>query len=375
MNRYAKCVCAVCALLVICASASASVTITLQDGTQPAPGWPVWYGTTDAWLDKSDSDENNGGLASFEIRYDNGVSDTTVMKFDLSGQIPQHQRILSATLNVWYTTAGSMYNNNAMQITPYRINPGKSWYENTGIGLDDEGVNWDYRDQNQTLPWSGPVGGAYNDQTNDGNSSNKIKKTGGDPLDAIEPQNWVPFTVTNSVGYWYGEPGNNNGFVLVATGFQGTGSMIYGVFGARDDTASAYRPKLTITYEGALLPIADADGPYNCPFEGSIELDGSGSEDPDGGDIVSWLWDLDNDGDYDDASGELTNVGYDYLVNTLGLTPGEDNLIGLKVIDDENEAGYNGSTIYIVPEPATLSLLVIGGAGVMLVARRRRAYS
>ena len=52
--------------------------------------------------------------------------------------------------------------------------------------------------------------------------------------------------------------------------------------------------------------------------------------------------------------------------------PGVNNRIGLKVIDDENESGYIGSTIDIVPEPATLGLLVVGGAGVLLVSRRRR---
>ncbi len=62
MKKRVKYICAVCVLLAICASASASVTITLQDGTQPAPGRPVWYGTTDAWLDQSGS-----GLTIFVV--------------------------------------------------------------------------------------------------------------------------------------------------------------------------------------------------------------------------------------------------------------------------------------------------------------------
>ena len=62
-----KRICAVCALLAVCSSATASVTITLQDGTQPAPGQPAWYGTTDAWLDQSSHNENEIGYSDSTI--------------------------------------------------------------------------------------------------------------------------------------------------------------------------------------------------------------------------------------------------------------------------------------------------------------------
>jgi hypothetical protein len=62
-------------------------------------------------------------------------------------------------------------------------------------------------------------------------------------------------------------------------------------------------------------PVADADGPYTSYPCWTVRLDGSGSYDPNGalypdpshpwhGELVSWEWDLDNDGEYDDASGE-----------------------------------------------------------------------
>jgi hypothetical protein len=50
-------------------------------------------------------------------------------------------------------------------------------------------------------------------------------------------------------------------------------------------------------------PVADANGPYEDYVGVSITLDASGSYDPDGT-IVSYDWDLDNDGEFDDASGE-----------------------------------------------------------------------
>jgi hypothetical protein len=49
-----------------------------------------------------------------------------------------------------------------------------------------------------------------------------------------------------------------------------------------------------------------------------------------------YLWDLDNDGQYDDGSGSILNKSYDYLVNTLHLGFG-DHTVGIKVLDDEDE--------------------------------------
>lgn len=61
-------------------------------------------------------------------------------------------------------------------------------------------------------------------------------------------------------------------------------------------------------------PIADPDGPYNPRENQEVCLDGSGSfhpaaamygpEHPWYDEIVLWEWDLDNDGEFDDASGE-----------------------------------------------------------------------
>lgn len=53
-------------------------------------------------------------------------------------------------------------------------------------------------------------------------------------------------------------------------------------------------------------PAADAGGPYNVAEGTAIQLDATGSSDPDGS-IASYAWDFDGDGLYDDATGATPN--------------------------------------------------------------------
>jgi len=84
-------------------------------------------------------------------------------------------------------------------------------------------------------------------------------------------------------------------------------------------------------------PIADANGPYVADEGDTVTLDASGSYDPDDGDeIVSYEWDLDNDGEYDDATGITFSKLYeDDGVYTVGLrvtdTNGESSTATAKV--------------------------------------------
>lgn len=71
-------------------------------------------------------------------------------------------------------------------------------------------------------------------------------------------------------------------------------------------------------------PAAHAGGPYSGDEGASITLDGSRSTAA-GREIVSHEWDLDRDGEFDDASGEAPRVE---------LGPSTGDLIGLRVTDD-----------------------------------------
>jgi len=85
-------------------------------------------------------------------------------------------------------------------------------------------------------------------------------------------------------------------------------------------------------------PVADAGGPYTYIDEGdSVTLDASGSSDPDDN-IVLYEWDLDDDGEYDDATGVTTDVVFD------------DNgtfTVGLRVTDEFGESDTDTAEVTV----------------------------
>lgn len=87
-------------------------------------------------------------------------------------------------------------------------------------------------------------------------------------------------------------------------------------------------------------PVADGDGPYTAKVGETVTLDGSGSYDSDG-DIVSYEWDVDNDGIYD-FTGETTSFSY---------TSADTYTIKLRVTDDGGETGTDTTTATISEGP------------------------
>jgi PKD repeat protein len=103
-----------------------------------------------------------------------------------------------------------------------------------------------------------------------------------------------------------------------------------------DDDGGVDVDTLTITVIGKLQ--ADAGGPYSSNEGYPITFDGSSSYDP-GGVIVSYEWDLDDDGGYDDATGP--EVEYTWWDDYNGV-------ISLRVTNDRGETDSDSTAIDII---------------------------
>jgi spore coat protein H len=84
-------------------------------------------------------------------------------------------------------------------------------------------------------------------------------------------------------------------------------------------------------------PTAEAGGPYSGEVDETIVLDGSASTSTDSL-IVLCEWDLDNDGQYDDATG----VTADFSSGTAGTFT-----VGLRVTDDDRGTGTDTATVRV----------------------------
>ena len=93
-------------------------------------------------------------------------------------------------------------------------------------------------------------------------------------------------------------------------------------------------------------PTADADGPYNGDEGVPIDFDATGSTDPDN-DIASYNWDMDGDGQYDDASGDTPSYAF------------PDNgsyTVGLKVTDDHGQWDTDTAQVTVLNVPPVVTV-------------------
>ena len=98
-------------------------------------------------------------------------------------------------------------------------------------------------------------------------------------------------------------------------------------------------------------PTADAGGPYATQEGTDVALDGTGSaggSDASAGAITAYAWDLDNDGQYDDATGptpSFTTVGQDGVF-----------AIGLEITDEFGNTATDTSAVTVTNVAPTVSI-------------------
>ena len=107
---------------------------------------------------------------------------------------------------------------------------------------------------------------------------------------------------------------------------------------------------VTVAVSANTPPVANANGPYVGNEGSPIAFNGSASYDPNDS-IVSWEWDLDGDGAYDDASGQIVTKiwGDDYSGN-----------IGLRVTDSFGATDTDSTSVTVrnvAPSPSIDSIV------------------
>jgi hypothetical protein len=103
-------------------------------------------------------------------------------------------------------------------------------------------------------------------------------------------------------------------------------------------------------------PVANADGPYVIFYGYGVTLDGSQSYDPDAPSdyIVSYAWDLNDDGTADRVVGtSLLSLTWSQLNTLMGqLIIGQIYMINLQVADSHQAwSGWAQSTLQVVEHP------------------------
>ena len=162
----------------------------------------------------------------------------------------------------------------------------------------------------------------------------QIILTGSDPVEETP----VTYSIVQGPAHGtLGELNANTGEVTYtpAENYYGSDSFTFRVY---DGTNYSEAATVSITVNSVNdPPVAVAGGPYTIDEGSALTLDGRGSSDLDGT-IVKYEWDLDNDGEYDDATGANPTIPWSTLaalgINNQGTYP-----IGLKVTDNEGGEG------------------------------------
>ncbi len=121
-------------------------------------------------------------------------------------------------------------------------------------------------------------------------------------------------------------------------------------------------------------PVAEAAGPYSLAANGTVQLSGLASTDPDqASSSLYYLWDLDADGLFGETGGSATRgdeTGATPTFNGLGLTGASSFFVAMKAIDDFGIVSSDSALIDIPPPPVVSSAAIGDGT-----VQRSRFYN
>ncbi|WP_392542375.1 M36 family metallopeptidase [Oryzobacter telluris] len=166
-------------------------------------------------------------------------------------------------------------------------------------------------------------------------------------LDGMKATTANPTFIDARDGLLAADGGANRCLIWSAFAGRGLGT---GSTGGLDDV-----PTFSDDLPAECLPVADAGGPYVTPEGTDVSLNGAGSSggsDGSAGAIAIYEWDLDDDGQYDDATGAtptFTRVGQDGV-----------STIGLRVTDAFGNQATDTSTVTVTNVAPSVSVNPIG---------------
>lgn len=166
-------------------------------------------------------------------------------------------------------------------------------------------------------------------------------------LDGMKATTANPTFIDARDGLLAADGGANRCLIWSAFAGRGLGT---GSTGGLDDV-----PTFSDDLPAECLPVADAGGPYVTPEGTDVVLDGTGSSagtDGSAGALATYAWDLDADGQYDDATGAtptFTRVGQDGV-----------SAIGLRVTDAFGNEATDTSTVTVTNVAPTVAVDPIG---------------
>ncbi|MGB9625798.1 MAG: DNRLRE domain-containing protein [Phycisphaerae bacterium] len=227
MNRHITWV--VCAAIVWAGWATGragATTITLKQGVNG------YAGCTDTYIDADNPNTNYGEQWYMHLYMSNhNPKRSDLVKFDLAGQIPAGQTIVSATLGLWVYQIVDMTSGDWADVAPYRVRGTRGWVENQATWNVFKGSTyWATAGCENT---SFDRYGAY-----DGTA---IRFTKDSPVNC-----YYTWDVTSSVQTWYaGSEANNGWLVRIVAHDGGTDGLS---MNTSESSSASYRPYLTITY-------------------------------------------------------------------------------------------------------------------------------